>query len=94
MAGKFTTMMIPDAPADSTVTLEMIARAAGVSPSTVSRILNGSAKVSEIKRQAVEEIIARFNFQPNAMARSLAKGQTFTIGVLTQFIETDRPFHP
>lgn len=73
------------------VTLELIAREAGVSPSTVSRILNGSAKVSDDKRQAVEDIIARFNFQPNLMARSLAMGQTHTIGVLTQFLES--PFY-
>lgn len=73
------------------VTLELIAREAGVSPSTVSRILNGTAKVSDDKRQAVEDTIARFNFQPNLMARSLAMGQTHTIGVLTQFIES--PFY-
>ena len=73
------------------VTLELIAREAGVSPSTVSRIVNGTAKVSPAKRQVVEETIARFNFQPNLMARSLALGQTYTIGVLTQFIES--PFY-
>ena len=73
------------------VTLELIAREAGVSPSTVSRIMNGTARVSEDKRQAVESTIARFNFQPNLMARSLAMGQTHTIGVLTQFIES--PFY-
>ena len=73
------------------VTLDLIAREAGVSPSTVSRILNGSAKVSDNKRVAVEDTIARFNFQPNLMARSLAMGQTYTIGVLTQFIES--PFY-
>ncbi len=75
----------------SHVTLELIAREAGVSPSTVSRILNGTATVSEKKRLAVEATIARFNFQPNLMARSLAMGQTYTIGVLTQFIES--PFY-
>lgn len=73
------------------VTLELIAREAGVSPSTVSRILNGTAKVSDDKRLAVEGTIARFNFEPNLMARSLAMGQTRTIGVLTQFIES--PFY-
>jgi LacI family transcriptional regulator len=53
--------------------------------------LNGTAKVSEEKRLAVEQAIARFNFRPNAMARGLAKGQTMSIGVLTQFIES--PFY-
>ncbi len=77
--------------ATQTVTLEMVARQAGVSPSTVSRILNGTAKVSADKRRAVEEAIARTRFQPNAMARGLAKGRTMSIGVLTQFI--DSPFY-
>ncbi|WP_338848334.1 substrate-binding domain-containing protein [Massilia sp. W12] len=78
-------------PGESTVTLEMVAKEAGVSPSTVSRILNGTAKVSEDKRRAVEAAIARTHFQPNAMARGLAKGRTMSIGVLTQFI--DSPFY-
>lgn len=77
--------------AAETVTLEMVAREAGVSPSTVSRILNGTAKVSDDKRRAVEDAITRTRFQPNAMARGLAKGQTLSIGVLTQFIES--PFY-
>lgn len=76
---------------DDTVTLEMIAREAGVSPSTVSRILNGTARVSDLKRKAVEKTIARYNFQPNAIARGLAKGRAYSIGVLTQFIES--PFY-
>lgn len=73
------------------VTLEMIAREAGVSPSTVSRILNGTARVSDVKRLAVEKTITRYNFKPNSIARGLAKGQTLTIGVLTQAIES--PFY-
>lgn len=84
-------MAIPLFTPDDQVTLDVIAREAGVSASTVSRIINGSAKVSEDKRAVVEATIARFNFQPNLMARSLAKGQTYTIGVLTQFIES--PFY-
>jgi len=76
---------------EANVTLDLIAREAGVSPATVSRILNGTAKVSDDKRLAVEGTIARFNFQPNLMARSLALGHTQTIGVLTQFIES--PFY-
>jgi LacI family transcriptional regulator len=77
--------------AEIPVTLELIAREAGVSPSTVSRILNGTARVSELKRTAVEKTIERYNFQPNVIARGLAKGRTFSIGVLTQFIES--PFY-
>lgn len=73
------------------VTLEMVAQAAGVSPSTVSRILNGSAVVSDTKKQAVDDAIARLGFVPNPVARSLAGGRSFSIGVVTQAI--DSPFY-
>lgn len=74
-----------------TVTLAMVAETAGVSPSTVSRILTGHAKVSDDKRRAVEEAIARLNYQPNVLARGLAQGRTLSIGVLTQDINS--PFY-
>lgn len=74
-----------------TVTLEMVARASGVSPSTVSRILNNTATVSAEKRQAVDEAIERLGFSPNPVARGLAGGRTLSIGVLTQFISS--PFY-
>jgi LacI family transcriptional regulator len=72
------------------VTLEMVAAAAGVSPSTVSRILNGTATVSADKRAAVDEAIARLGFVPNPVARGLAGGRTLSVGVVTQTI--DSPF--
>lgn len=67
-----------------------IARVAGVSASTVSRILTGSAKVAEEKRIAVEHAIKELDFQPNLMAQSLKSGQSMTLGVLTQHL--DSPF--
>jgi LacI family transcriptional regulator len=73
------------------VTLEMVAAAAGVSPSTVSRILNGTAKVSADKKAAVDEAIARLGFRPNPVARGLAGGRTLSIGVVTQAINS--PFY-
>ncbi len=75
---------------DGKVTLEMVAAAAGVSPSTVSRILNGTAKVSADKRTAVDEAVARLGFVPNPVARGLAGGRTLSVGVITQTI--DSPF--
>jgi LacI family transcriptional regulator len=84
----------PDQPADDRSpksTLGHVAKRAGVSPSTVSRILNGTAKVSAAKQAAVEEAIAALNFRPNPAARSLAGGKTMSVGVLTQFI--DSPFY-
>jgi LacI family transcriptional regulator len=73
------------------VTLEMVAARAGVSPSTVSRILNGTAVVSDGKRKAVDRAIAKLGFVPNPVARGLAGGRSLSIGVLTQAI--DSPFY-
>jgi len=73
------------------VTLGMVATACGVSPSTVSRILNGTAVVSPEKRAAVDRAIAELGFIPNPIARGLAGGRTLSIGVITQVI--DSPFY-
>ena len=73
------------------VTLEDVARRAGVSPSTVSRILNGTARVREGKRQAVERAIADLQYHPNVIARGLARGRTMSVGVITQDIAS--PFY-
>lgn len=73
------------------VTIEMVAKLAGVSPSTISRILNGTAVVSEVKQQAVKDAIAQLGYVPNPVARGLAGGRTYSIGVVTQTI--DSPFY-
>lgn len=73
------------------VTLGMVAAASGVSPSTVSRILNGTAIVSPEKRAAVDRAIAELGFVPNPIARGLAGGRTMSVGVVTQSI--DSPFY-
>ena len=73
------------------MTIERVAQEAGVSPSTVSRILNGTAVVSGAKKQAVDDAIAKLGFVPNPMARGLAGGRTLSIGVVTQAI--DSPFY-
>lgn len=69
----------------------MVAERAGVSPSTVSRILNGTAQVSEEKQALVKAVIKELGFRPDPAARSLAGGRTMSIGVLTQFI--DSPYY-
>ncbi len=73
------------------VTIGMVAEAAGVSLSTVSRILNGTAVVSGDKKLAVDSAIAKLGFVPNPVARALAGGRTLSIGVVTQAI--DSPFY-
>ena len=78
-------------PSKGKVTLDMVAHEAGVSPSTVSRILNGTATVSADKKNAVDQAILKLGFIPNPVARGLAGGRTMSIGVITQAI--DSPFY-
>ncbi|GEM83523.1 LacI family DNA-binding transcriptional regulator [Meiothermus hypogaeus] len=70
------------------VTLSDVAREAGVSPSTVSRVINGTARVDASKRDAVLKAIERLNYQPNIMAQGLAQGRSLTVGVITQEISS------
>jgi LacI family transcriptional regulator len=77
--------------ASDPITLNMVAHKAGVSPSTVSRILNGTAIVSNEKQKAVGDAISELGFVPNPVARGLAGGRTLSIGVVTQAI--DSPFY-
>ena len=76
---------------DPSITANVVARAAGVSPSTVSRVISGNAQVSDAKRRAVEAAIAQLAFEPSPIAQGLAKGKTHTIGVITQAISS--PFY-
>lgn len=62
-------------------TMEDIARDAGVSISTVSRIINGYKGISEELRRRVEESICKYNYKPNAAARSLITKRTDLIAV-------------
>jgi LacI family transcriptional regulator len=73
------------------VTIHDIARAAGVSPSTVSRVLNSSTPVAAAKRAAVLAVIDNLKYRPNVVAQGLARGRSMTIGVLTQSIGS--PFY-
>ncbi len=70
----------------SNVTLEAVARLAGVSTSTVSRYLSGTHPVSPDKKAAIDSSIDKLNYRPNLVARGLAKGRTMTVGVMTQEI--------
>lgn len=63
------------------VTMEDVAKIAGVSTSTVSHVLNGTRKVSPATVQAVQGAIQQLGYIPNTLARSLARSSTNTIGV-------------
>ncbi len=73
------------------ITIEDIAKKAKVSKSTVSRVLNNTTPVNEKKRTAVLKAMKKLNFKPNVFARSLAGGQSMTLGVITQYIGS--PFY-
>lgn len=64
------------------LTLEDIAKASGVSRSTVSRVINGDDNVKPETREKVMQIIHKTNFQPNLAARGLAAGRTNVLGLV------------
>lgn len=63
-------------------TLEEIARQAGVSRSTVSRVMNDHPSVDQETRARVQSVAERLNYQPNVAARSLAAGRTNILGLV------------
>jgi LacI family transcriptional regulator len=67
---------------EASMNLEDIARLAGVSRSTVSRVVNDDPRVSEAVRARVKAVIAEHNYHPNAAARSLASRRTRVVGLL------------
>ena len=73
-----------------TPTIFDVARAAGVSYSTVSRVVNGYAHVRDDTRQRVLLAMAELGYVAHTSARALASGRTQVIGLLAQ--EVDNPF--
>ncbi len=74
------------------VTIEDIAKQAGVSFSTVSRALSGSPLVNEVTRRKIQRIAAEVGYQPNQVARSLAMRSTRTVGLIVP--EVHNPYYP
>lgn len=73
------------------ITIKDIAKAAGVSPSTVSRVLTGNVHVSEETLKKVKLAIEKLGYRPNALARSLINKKSKTIGLIIPEIEN--PFY-
>jgi len=64
-----------------------VAKLAGVSPATVSRVMNNTARVDDDKKRRVLEAIELTGFQPNELARALFKQSCKIIGVIVSSIE-------
>jgi LacI family transcriptional regulator len=74
------------------VTIADVARRAGVSRATVSRVLNGQDNVDPVLAERVRRVSRRLRYQPSAIAQGLARGATSTIGVIVP--DLANPFFP
>ena len=67
-------------------TITDIARDMGITPSTVSRALNGSPRVKESTRLAIEQKAKAMGYERNVMASNLRKGVAYTVGIIVPII--------
>ncbi len=63
--------------------IDQVAKLAHVSRSVVSRVMNNHPNVSDVARKRVLEVVKKYDYRPNTVARSLATNNTFEIGILT-----------
>ena len=78
-------------------TIKDVAKAAGVSPSTVSRALHNNPRISEQARERIRALAKEMGFHPNQMARSLVNRRTRVIGIVfpANLAESlGHPFYP
>jgi DNA-binding LacI/PurR family transcriptional regulator len=73
------------------VTIKQVAKAAGVSTQTVSRVLNDHPDVADQTRQHVQGVIEEMGYRPSALARSLIHQRSFMIGVVTAGLKYTGP---
>ncbi|TDT63380.1 LacI family DNA-binding transcriptional regulator [Fonticella tunisiensis] len=79
------------------VTIKEVAERAGVSPSTVSRVISDSPRISDETKQKVRRAMEELGYHPNAIARSLVNRATNTIGIVMPRSAEDvflNPFFP
>lgn len=69
------------------VTIRDVAKVAGVSPMTVSRVLNDRPDVSRTTRRHVQEVIDDLGYSPSVIARNLSQGRSSTIGVVSSGLD-------
>ncbi len=68
------------------VSIAEVAARAGVGVGTVSRVLNGHARVSDATRERVLEVIERLDYRPSRLAAGLSRGRTGSVAVLVPFV--------
>lgn len=69
--------------------IKEIARRAGVSSATISRVLNNSGYVKEETRQKVLRAVEEYNYVPSAIARSLSIQDSLSVGTIIPDIENE-----
>lgn len=78
--------MKPTTPHPDRVTIAAVARRAGVSAATVSRVLNDDPRVGPNYRRQVQQAVDELGYRPNRLARSLRKRHSATVGVIVSDI--------
>ena len=79
------------APEGKNITIYDIAKEAGVSAATVSRVLTNNAKVRPEKMERILQLIEKYQFKPNAMARGLSDTKSKIIGIIAADVRN--PFY-
>lgn len=76
------------------ITIDDVAKALGISKTTVSRAISGKGRVGSETRAKVMDFIEKHNYRPNVMAQALAQQRTFNIGVVwpVDYGAADLPF--
>ena len=69
----------------SAVTIKDVAQLAGVSPSTVSRVISNHPKISPATKKRVRDVMNKLDYHPNIMAKSLVSKNTKTIGLVLPY---------
>ncbi len=72
---------------EKSITIRDVAKAAGVSTQTVSRVLNARPDVADETRAHVQKIISDLGYAPNIIARNLSRGRSNTLGVISYGLE-------
>lgn len=75
-------------------TIKDVARRAGVSPSTVSRVISGNARISQETCGRIRQIMAEMHYQPNLLARSLVSQSANSVGVFMKANPGESMKHP